>query len=81
MSFETIKIYRQYPVVNGFAQVHNNLESDKSRLTKAAILGDISGSIIERLSGQSGSENGRYGQQEFITLPGVRIDQWQVFAP
>jgi hypothetical protein len=45
MSFETIKIYRDYQIINGFVQVPPNLEKDKNTTTISQALSDIDGSV------------------------------------
>jgi len=59
MSFESIKIYRDYQIVNGFVQVPPNLEKDRTTFTTSQVLSDISGSeIYEMNSVGSGATTG-----------------------
>jgi len=59
MSFESIKIYRDYQIVNGFVQVPPNLEKDRTSFTTSQVLSDTSGSeIYEMESVGSGSNTG-----------------------
>ena len=59
MSFESIKIYRDYQIVNGFVQVPPNLEKDRTSFTTSQVLSDISGSeIYDMDSVGSGSNTG-----------------------
>jgi hypothetical protein len=44
MSFETIKIYRDYQIINGFVQLPPNLEKDRNTATISQVLSDIDGS-------------------------------------
>ena len=76
MSFETIRIYRDLPVINSYVQVPPNKESDKTRITREEATTLISGSAVVRLTGGSGPQNGKYGQQEFVRLPGITPDGW-----
>lgn len=72
MSFETITIHRDFPIINGFVQVPPNKETDKTRVTTDEALTSISGSEVTRLSLGSGRPRGsKSGQQEFLRLPGL----------
>ena len=44
MSFETIKIFRDYQIINGFVQMPPNLEKDRNTTTISQALTDIEGS-------------------------------------
>ena len=46
MSFESIKIYRDYQIINGFVQVPPNLEKNRTTYTTTQVLSDISGSVV-----------------------------------
>lgn len=50
MSFETIKIYRDYQIVNGFVQIPPNLEKERTSFTTSQVLSDIAGSEIYEVS-------------------------------
>lgn len=41
-----IKIYRQYPVINGFLQVPPNLESDKTRYIVGNQVNNPAGTVL-----------------------------------
>lgn len=59
MSFESIKIYRDYRIVNGFVQLPPNLEKNRSSFTTSQVLSDIVGSEIYDIdSVGSGSNTG-----------------------
>ena len=79
MSFETIKIYRQLPVIDGFVQVPPNRESDKTRITADSLYDTAPSKFTRiRLSGGSGGNppgTGR-GQQELVELEGITPDAW-----
>lgn len=64
MSFETISIYRDYPVINGFVQIPPNEEPDKNSTTLEEALQIYADSSIMRLTGRSGDDVGmKFGQQ------------------
>lgn len=71
MSFNTITITRSYPIVNGFVQLPNNLEMNKSAISvEAALLSDPSLSLV-RMTAQSGGARlagGKHGLQEWLNL-------------
>jgi len=59
MSFETIKIYRDYQIINGFVQVPPNLEKDKNTTTISQALSDIAGSTEYKVTSMgSGPQTG-----------------------
>ncbi len=64
MSFETIFIHTQIPIINGYAQYLDNKPSDKTRVTAEDAKTAISGSKIYSLnkSNKKGST--------FLRLPG-----------
>lgn len=64
MSFETIRIYTQVPIINGYTQYLDNAPSDKTLTTEAAALSAIAGSKTYRLN-----VSGRRGNK-FLRLPG-----------
>lgn len=71
MSFNTITIVRSYPVINGFVQLPNNLEMNKSAVSvEEALLSDPS-LAINRLTAQSGGARlagSKHGLQEWLEL-------------
>lgn len=82
MSFETIKIVRQIPIINGFLQCPPNLESLKTskpfrtQLTSPSLSPlDIGGKLVllGGGSGGQGSAGQKFGMQEFIETPGISI--------
>ncbi len=82
MSFETIQIHRDFPIIDGFVQVPPNEEDDKNRVTTAEALAAISDSEITRLSLGSGEQTGsKFGQQEWLRLPGNTPDSWFATDP
>ena len=82
MSFETIKIVRQLPVVNGFVQMPPNLESMRTALPLQGQFAspsnsplDLGGKLV-RLGGGTGGHStagSRHGTQEFVETPGVSL--------
>lgn len=81
-SLSEIKIHRMLPVVNGFVQVPNNLQRNKSIATiKEALL--VSSSVmLTRLGPTGGASTAgtRHGNQELIELPGVALDAKNTIA-
>jgi hypothetical protein len=75
MSFETISIIRQLPIINGFVQVPNNLEKNKSTVTIQTALD--AGASVTRITAQSGPARlagFKHGLQEWIEIPAVAWD-------
>lgn len=72
MSFETIQVSRDYPIVNGFVMVPPNHEGEKTTYTPTEFLAAVANSVQMRLSQPNTNPNtGRgFGSQEFIRVPG-----------
>ena len=82
MSFETISIYRDIPIVNGYAQIPPNRDQEKTHITGDAAETAIAGSSIVRLSLGSGKPRGsKCGQQEFLRLPAITPSTWYATDP
>lgn len=82
MSLQDIRIHRDFPIIDGFVQVPPNEETDKTRVTESEALSLITDSETKRLSLGSGRQRGsKYGQQEWIRLPGLRPDEWYSTDP
>ena len=82
MSFQDIRIHRDFQIINNFVQVPPNKETDKTRVTPAEALTNISGTTTERLSLGSGRPRGwKTGQQEWIRLPGLMPGEWYATDP
>jgi len=82
MSFETILIHRDLPIVNGFVKTPPNEPLDNIRTDGDSAVGLVAGSEIVRLSLGSGKPTGsKHGQQEFLRLPGIRPDAWYSTDP
>lgn len=72
MSFETIRIYRDFPIKNQYVQIPPNREWDKIKVDPFDALNAVPGAEIVRLSSGSGRNVGKgYGQQSFLRLPGL----------
>ncbi len=72
MSMSTIRIHRDFPVINGFVQVPPNKETDKNRVTTVEALTAIDGSIENHLTVASGNNTGwKAGAHSFVRLPGL----------
>lgn len=69
MSFETIVIYRDFPIKNGYVQLPPNYPYNNTQLTGEEALGLFANSKIVRLSLGSGKPTGsKHGQQEFLRI-------------
>lgn len=68
MSFETIKIYRDYQIIDGFVRVPPNLESDRTTYTPNAVIAEIPTAFIYNLNSiGSGADTGSsFGQPSTI---------------
>jgi hypothetical protein len=78
MSFKSIKIYRDIPVIDGFAQIPDNLEAEKESY-EAPRSGIAVGGAFDNteLSLGSGDQTGsKFGAQRFIRLDPIQPDQW-----
>lgn len=77
MSFEDIKIVRQFNVVDGFIQFQDNLEEDKSKYAVEDVLNAYSCLEIGKLTAGSGSNKtaGGKGLQTWIELPEYGLDE------
>ena len=71
MSFETITIYRDYQIVNGFVQLPPNLEKNRTTTTISTALSSIPDSVEYYLTSVgSGYETGSgFGQSRTIRFP------------
>lgn len=77
MSFETIKIRRQYNIVNDFVQYPNNLEKNRSKTTVESVLSQITCAEIITLGGGAGGTRtaGPRGNQQILILPETAVDE------
>lgn len=76
MSFESITIYRDYPIIAGFVQIPPNLETDKTAVSEADALVTLVGSTVVSLSLGSGKPTGsKHGAQRFLRLAGLQPGQ------
>ncbi len=82
MSFSSISIYRDLPIIRDFVQVPLNRDQEKTKTTSDAALDAIAGSEIVRLSLGSGSQTGmKCGQQEWLRLPAITPSTWYASDP
>lgn len=82
MSLQDIRIYRDFPIQDGFVQIPPNEPLDNIRVDGDNATGLVAGSEIVRLSLGSGKWTGsKHGQQEFLRLPGIRPDEWYATDP
>lgn len=72
MSFETITIYRDVPIINKYAQIQPNRIKNKTSVLATTVKSSVSGSTYVDLTGGSGAQYGSgHGSQQFIRLPGL----------
>lgn len=77
MSFETIRIERALPVINGFVQIYSGQNNDKTKYSVSTALYSIAGSTEESLSMGSGHNTGsKFGAQRIFKLPAVVVNQY-----
>ena len=72
--WRTISMTRQYPIVNRFVQLPDNLERNRSAVSVAAFQAVVPNSTVVKLLGETGgvgSAGARDGVQEFIRMPAV----------
>lgn len=82
MSFQDIRIYRDFPIKNGLVQIPSNEPLDNIHVDGDNAVGLVAGSEVTRLSLGSGKPTGsKHGQQEFLRLPGIRPDEWYASDP
>lgn len=82
MSFSTIKIYRQLPIINKYVQFPNNREQDKTAVLATEAQDLIAGSVLKQLSLGSGRQTGsKFGAQQFLQLPGISPNEWYESDP
>ena len=72
MSFETIQIFRDYSIINGFVQVPPNREGERTAYTPDEFLVAMPTGEVQRLAHpNTNPTTGRhFGSQEFIRVPG-----------
>jgi hypothetical protein len=84
-----IKIYRTYPVINGFVQLPLNrslVKNGQSGVQLYKTVDDILAAIADTkevsLSLGSGRNTGsKHGAQSYVELPGVAADSWYTSDP
>jgi len=82
MSFETITIYRDLPIKNGYVQIPPNNPSDNNRVDAETAIGLATNSEVTRLSLGSGQPTGSsHGQQQFLRLEGINPNSWYTTDP
>jgi len=78
MSFETIRIYRDIPVINGFLAMPPNHPGDNTSREVSDLPAD---SELLHLSGSGPQTGSKFGGQQFVRLTGVRPDESYVVDP
>jgi hypothetical protein len=82
MSFRTIRIYRDLPVIAGFVQLPPCREQEKTKKTAEQALTALASADIIALSLGSGRDRGaHHGQQEMIRLPSITPNTWYSSDP
>lgn len=88
MSFETITIYRDLPIKNGYVQIPPNDPVNNSTMLSGLVdayfaeAGKVNSTKTIRLSLGSGRHTGSsYGQQEFLRLAGINPNTWYTEDP
>ena len=72
MSFEDIRIHRDYAIINGFVQIPPNKPLDKISTLENSIEATALGETT-RLSLGSGKDTGsKFGSQAFVRAPGTQ---------
>lgn len=71
MSNETISIYRQFPVIDGFVQLPDNLPGRGHTIAVLDFLDANPGATLSRMSNGVGPEGGKNGAQQFVSMPGI----------
>ena len=72
MSLETIQIYRDFPIINGYVQLQPNRESDKTRYSVDSVLAAVTDSEQKQLPHPSTNPTtgSNFGAQAFVRVPG-----------
>ena len=69
MSFESISITRQYPIIAGFVRIANDQLKDQQRVTLAQALAAAPGSTVANTStGGARAAGGRHGVQQWLEV-------------
>lgn len=80
MSFETIRIYRDVPAIDGQVQVPPNKEKNKNKGVDIDMLAVTPTSpplgTVVRLGVGNRQRGSRYGAQEFFRLYGLAPNEW-----
>lgn len=83
MSFETITIYRDLPIKNGYVQIPPNdpisnstVESDNVDAYYVGAGKDNNTQKVRLSLGSGKSTGSRHGQQEFLRLGGITPSTW-----
>ena len=70
-SFENIRIVRQIPIINGFVQLPDNLEQNRSAVNLAESTATIPDAVIGSMNAHTGGARlagGKYGTQEWLEV-------------
>ncbi len=82
MSMNSILIYRDLPIINGYIQLPPCRETEKTKRTMEDASATLTGESIVRLSLGSGRQTGsKFGQQEFLRLPPITPNTWYSSDP
>lgn len=89
MSMSDIKIYRAYPIINGFVQLPLNrslVKSGQSGVQLYKTADDVLTAItdaqeVNLLLGSGRNTGAKFGAQSYIELAGVAADSWYSSDP
>lgn len=88
MPMSDIKIYRAYPIINGYVQMPLNRALVKSGYSGVQLYKTVDDALAipgtkeVQLSMGSGRNTGAtFGAQAFLELPGIAVDSWYSSDP
>lgn len=82
MSFSSIRIHRDLPIINGYVQLPPCRDQEKTKKTTDEALDALGSAQVVRLSLGSGQQQGgRHGQQEILRLPYITPNTWYASDP
>lgn len=70
MSFESITIFRDFPVIRGSVQLPPNREQDKTKFSVAGVIAAVPTAELMWLNPSGRATTGsRFGTQQFVRIP------------
>ena len=75
MSFETIQITRQVPIINSFVQLPNNNPDNKTSVPVDTFVA-VTGGVVNRLphTSNTGREGRRFGPQAWVEVSSAALE-------